>query len=351
MIERKELQRTGEMLLPSIAYGDAAGLPVETKSYRYIADFHGEVDRLLPPKDNIFFEGDWPAGTTSDDTQLSVSVARALIRANGFAIEAHAAEHTTAYNETQKIVKPSGRRVVRGWGTSTTNAMERIVLEGVSPTESGEKDGRGNGILMKMAPLVYWQVARGINEPERYRQYDQLTTMTHDGDVARICTRVHGDMLHHLLTRDVAPEEFGKVAYMAAEHHEKVFGTTRDVTTALDLLTQVATPTPADVQSLYADRAAGVTERKFGFSYSFYAPETLMVAYAAFLHGQGDFHKSVYTAVNLGGDADSTASIVGGMQTFATRGAGELPQDAEQLQGIDTLHDLSAKLATVALKD
>ncbi len=351
MTERNRLQQAGERLLPSLAYGDAAGVPVETKSYEEIADAYGALNTLIPPENNPFFEGKWPVGTTSDDTQLSVAVARALIRAGRFDLQTHAEEHAVAYHETPKAVKPSGRRIVRGWGGSTTAALERIVLEGVSPYESGTKDGSGNGILMKMAPLAYWHEARGTSDEQRYAEYDALTTMTHDGDVARITTRVHGDVLRFLMRDDANTDELGAVAYASATRHEKTFGTTSDVTGALELLRQKMRPTPEDVQDLYAPRAEDPSKKRFGFRYSFYAPETLLVAYAAFLHGRGDFHKSVFTAVNLGGDADSTASIVGGMQALTVRANYDMPRDAEALQDADGLRELSRALAAAALSE
>ena len=48
-------ERIAENLLPSIAYGDAAGLPVETRDAEYIRDMYGAIDRLMPTRENPFY--------------------------------------------------------------------------------------------------------------------------------------------------------------------------------------------------------------------------------------------------------------------------------------------------------
>lgn len=221
--DMNNFEYTGDKLLTAVAYGDAAGLPVETKSAAYIAERYGKITQLLPPAENPFYTGNLPAGTWSDDTHLSLAVAKAIINANGFDLQSQAQSHIDAYHETPLVVSPNGKQTKQGWGGSTTRSVERII-NGVSPHLAGEKDGAGNGILMKMSPLVFWQTVRGLNDTERYAQYDQLTTMTHDSDVARICTRVHGDTLHYLLTQEYEAKEFIESVVDCAIYHESLFG-------------------------------------------------------------------------------------------------------------------------------
>jgi ADP-ribosylglycohydrolase len=98
------LRQTGEILIPAIAYGDAAGLPVETKTARYIAENYGRISQLLPPVDNPFFRGQFEAGTWSDDTQLSLAVSEALIMADGFDLDAQAETHIAEFERTPTVV-------------------------------------------------------------------------------------------------------------------------------------------------------------------------------------------------------------------------------------------------------
>ena len=345
-----KLQRTGELLIPSIAYGDAAGFPLETKSYRFIAHAHGEINQLIETVDGPFDGKSFPAGHWTDDTQLSIAVANSLIRANQFSLPSVVDTHIDAYNETEKIKMPSGRIRLRGWGGSTTRSMQRIIEDNVSPFVSGEKDGSGNGILMKMASLAYWQVARNVSDAERYRQYDQLTTMTHDGDVSRVCTRVHGDVLKYLLTEEFSNQTFIDIIAYSASRHEQALGAAPEVSKNLAYLSQSPHPTSEEILAQYNSRAEGLTDKEFGFKYGFHAAETLALAYGAFLKADGDFHRSVYGAVNLGGDTDSTASIAAAMVNFAARGEYELPVDFNEVNDLDRLFRVSRTLAAKALE-
>lgn len=352
---REQYRRTAEKLLPVVAYGDAAGVPVETKSADYIAQHHGQIDQLISATDNMYFTGEWPAGSTSDDTQLTVAVIKALLRVGAFDLRAIADEHITAYHETPDVY--IGDRIKKlGWGGSTTSSIRRII-DGVSPLESGHPEGTGNGILMKMGGLPLLQAAEGTEHRVRYNQYDQLTNMTHDTDIARITTRVHGDVLTHLMTNHYHPWTFVEDVVQIAEYHERQFRSTWDISNALLPLRSIARGRNVERHirewsAEWAEQAGATTDQEIGKSYGFYAPQTLALAYGAFIDGtygdnrRPDFEKTVYSAVNNGGDADSTASIAASMYNFAWKGNFTLPSDIEKLKNIDDLRTLSQKFGS-----
>lgn len=333
MIDKEVLRHKGNVLIPAIAYGDAAGLPVETRSAEYIAEHYGVINELIGSSENPFYVGSYGPGMWSDDTQLSIAVARGLINADGFDIFAQAKQHIRAYDETAEIER-RGVMVKRGWGGSTTAAMEQL-KQGVTPEHTGTKDGAGNGVLMKMAPLVYWQVARGDSATERYEQYDQLTTMTHDSDVARFTTRVHGDVLHALASEGYDKETFLEALRESVTRHAAATG-------------QDEAEYQAFFQFLEGELSKEIilanTDKK-----GFYAPETLRMAYGAFLAHDADGVPSLYEAVNLGGDTDSTASINAAMAVFATRDTVRLPIDHQNLDQLPLLKRTSLQLANRAL--
>lgn len=345
----EELQRTGEKLYESIAYGDSAGLCVETRSFDFIRAKHGWINKLMPIVDNSYCLRDYPEGTTSDDTQLSLSVGNALVRSNGFDMQSQSDELVNAYHDTPRDTTPSGRVITRFWGGSTTGAAENLIA-GASPYESGTKGGEGNGVIMKMAPLVYWQFAQCLSDKERYRQYDELTTMTHDSAIARVCTRVHGDVLFNLLLEDKNMPDFMNRAQAIAKFHEEQLGVESVLSNELMMVGGYKIMDAGEIEDIYRTRYQDVPEERFGKSYGFYVPETLAIAYSAFRIGSGDYHKSVYTAVNLGGDADSTASIVGTMVNFLRRGEQAMPDDIDKIEDLDKLRKMSRELANVALR-
>jgi ADP-ribosylglycohydrolase len=73
------------------------------------------------------------------------------------------------------------------------------------------------------------------------------------------------------------------------------------------------------------------------------ATDTLTACYGAFAYQQA-FKDVVVRTVNLGGDTDSTGSIVGGMSA-ALHGWNNLPNDFEEVQGIGEIKELSKELA------
>ena len=328
--QTERIYQAARQILPAIAYGDAAGLSVEGKPAECIRERYDRITELQAPSDHPFFPGS-ARGAVSDDTQLSLAVARSLIN-NGFSLESLADEHVAAYRQVPRTAEG----VPCGWGGSTVKAVERMI-SGVSPRESGEKGKAGNGVVMKMAPLVVWQVLGEVDGRTRRGQYDLLTNMTHNSEIARICTRLHGEVLSALLE--------GRTVSEAADRFIQTLAV-NDFSKESELLYQaVYNPCQTD-EELVERYAAG----KSGTDYGFYVPETLAIAYDTFLGAGGDMSAAVYRAVNLGGDSDSTASIVAAMIACQSGGAYKEPPDMESVQGIEQLRTVSAQLAEAALR-
>ena len=333
----EQLRITGEQLIETVAYGDAAGLPVETAKAADIHRRYGWLGNLASTHGNPYYQGHHEAGTWSDDTQLTIAVAEALIDADGFDLRAQAEAHIKAFNLAPKQ-RRGAREIPLGWGGSTTQSVIRL-MRGIRPEVSGEPEGAGNGVLMKMAPLAYWQTIRGAEETQRYAEYDALTRMTHDSPVALAVTRLHGDVLSYLLEKGrhgfIAPEELADYMLECAARQESLLPETAGkLTPLLKYLESFDKIDPAYIL-LHTDGEG------------FYVPQTVAMAYGAFLHNDR-FPDSVWTAVNLGGDTDSIASIVGVMSLFA-HGQVKFPGEAELLQDRDRLRDISRKLARAAL--
>lgn len=326
------MEHKGNILIPVVAYGDAAGLPVETRSAEYIEQKYGKIESLLPSSENPFFSGELQPGSWSDDTQLTIATAKALTEAGAFDMNSMAESHIGAYDSTEEIFR-KGRMVKRGWGGSTIDAMEKLKL-GVSPAESGTLNGSGNGVLMKIAPLAYWQAVQDTSDEERYAQYDALTDMTHDSAMARLTTRVHGDILKHLIENGYDKDGFMDDLHCSVAKHEAA---TEAGNEASDILSYLSSMKNRN------DILDG-TDAK-----GFYAPQTLAMAYGAFILNEARFTDSVYEAVNLGGDTDSTGSIIAAMSAFASREIVRIPIDHQQLDKLELLKRTSEQLAQKAL--
>lgn len=328
--------RMGDNLLEVVAYGDAAGLPVEALDAQTIRRRYGRLDGLLPPSNHPFFAGEIKPGIWSDDTALSLAVSEALIAADGFDLTAQAETHLRAYYDTPKIPHARGQVVPRGWGGSTYGSIERLIA-GVSPEKSGEEGGAGNGVIMKLAPLIFWQAVRGVPDEQRHAEYDALTTMTHDSPIARWASRLHGDFLYQLLTQEVPSEEYAALIRRFSLAHEQQLGLGDEGSRLLGYLALKPLAPVADTIRLHTDQKG------------FYVPQTLAMAYGIFTFSSPDFPSQVYGAVHLGGDTDSIASIVAAMLHFKLRGNQALPADAEWLDQRARLLSTSQALARAAL--
>ena len=335
MNNTNRLQRQGETLIPAIAYGDATGLPVETRTAEYIAAREdGPITKLVPTKENPYFGSTEHPGVWSDDTQLTLAVAHSLIQANGFNMAAIAANHLIAYGETPFITRQrDGKQVKRGWGGSTVSAMEEL-RKGVDPTQTGSVTGEGNGVLMKMAPLAFWQAAQGLDDAQRYEQLDLLTNLTHNNPLTRLTSRVHGDVLNYLMMNDYDKKGLLEVLDDSITRHEFETNTPGQLRDLLGYLHRE----DIDQQTILTH-----TDRK-----GFHAPQTLAMAYGAFMAHKGNFTPTVYEAVNLGGDTDSTASIVAAMSNFATKEVLRMPIDHQNIERLDELKAVSRELAVRA---
>lgn len=319
-------------LLPAIAYGDAAGLPFEGQTPRE----DGSVEDLLDTSTNPFL-GPHPAGTWSDDTHLSLAVAKSVMEVKGFDLESQADWHVTALRHVNgaendpDMVPPivtDGEQ--KGWGHSTTSSVERL-KDGVSPRGSGHPEGSGNGVLMKMAPLVLWQIARQVNTADADQQLTELTRMTHDSPVAVVSSLTHRRYLENVAAGLDASTAL-IMAHEVALELETDFGAEREVSRSLG---KIAADDFLELPD--RDKILQAVRRKpdSGF-FGFFAPDTLAMAYGSFVleHTLPD---SVFRAVELGGDSDSVGSIVAVMSLLA----GKSDESVDQLPSYDELFNVN----------
>lgn len=319
-------------LLPAVAYGDSVGLPYETKPPQPPHSVTG-----LQAIDNPYV-GKHPRGTWSDDTHLSLAVTKSLLAADGFDMNSQADWHVKALQHVEgasdepDLVPPvvtSGRR--NGWGKSTTDSVRRLQA-GVPPAESGAPDGAGNGVLMKLAPLLVWQVGRRTSRQTAEAQVVQFTEMTHRAPEAVVASLVHADYVRRLLGEQPVPSSQALLidAVQAAKSYEKLC---RAEPAVSEMLARVASSALVERQPILEAAPGG----------GFYAPETLAMAYGS-LALEPTYPNSVYRAVELGGDADSIGSIVGVLSVLRST-VYRSPADHDQVFAYPRLSRLSAELA------
>lgn len=329
-----KLQQVGENLIPAIAYGDSLGLPVETKSRQQIAEIYGgKIDRLHSIS-NPFF-GEAVAGTWSDGTQLSLAVAEALIESGSFDMEAIAHHHVRALEQTPTR-EFQGKPVPRGWGKSSWESVMKIKNGEADHRNSGNPDGQGNGVLMKLAPLALWQA---ITKPsDVLAQVADVARMTHNNDLSVVTALVHRDMLNLLLNGEVDAGNLLEAAQEKARSYESksMLPNAGDATSSL---LQQLDRYPVVKPEIILEVAPGG---------GFFSPETLVMAYGAY-RINSHYPGSVHEAVNLGGDTDSIGSIVAAMSIMDQPNV-EHPEDLQWIVDLGRLRKTSRELVRVAME-
>lgn len=257
-----------------VAVGDVLGLPHECRQYPY--------HRVTSYEDN--HQCMW-----SDDTQLTLAVAAAMVDSGGLNLEAQKKRHVEAYTVT-----------TYGWGTTTRNAVKQLSegAEVVKHDLSNPKIGHGNGVAMKMAPVgAYLALHKEPNEFDD--DIAALAALTHPTSMGVSSGLAHAHAIRYCLTTEkFDADEFLKVVTEASERGKKYFPETlkADITERLKTVGNYRT---ADDETIIKAFQGG----------SPYVLHSLPFTYAFFLRNPNSV-ETLYDVASAGGDADTNASMV-----------------------------------------
>jgi ADP-ribosylglycohydrolase len=281
------------------AVGDALGLPREGLSRRRARKLFGD-----PPLRHRFLLG---RGMVSDDTEHTCMTGQALLRAPD---DADAFARALAWRLRFWLLG-----LPAGTGRATLRAVVKLWL-GFSPSRSGVWSA-GNGPAMRAALLG---ICLG-HDRERLRAHVRASArLTHTDPRAE-----RGAFLVALAAH------FGAVRGWQGIRGE---GFLREVHEALPdadaelrgLLGRLEDHLGRDAPAEELADALGLYRGVSGYVY-----HTVPLALYCWLRHPGDFRRAVEEVIALGGDADSTGAVVGGI-AGATLGAGGIP--AEWLAGL-----------------
>ena len=247
-----------------LAVGDALGAPVEFMLPREIQAAHG-VHREMTG-------GGWlrlRPGAVTDDTQMSLWLARAIVAGEGFDTR-RAATHLAAWLRLGPV--DVGHTVRRG--------LRRFVVEGTlaGPPSPGDA---GNGAAMRVLPVA-------------------LATLADHPALSRAAVE-QGRITHHHPLSDAACVHVGELVQLSCLG----YGMPR-LRRASDALVRAH---PEFAFDPYPGLSGG------------YVAETLATV-LHFLHRTRGFEECLVGVVNQGGDADTTGAIAG-----AIAGAWHGPED------------------------
>ena len=252
---RTEIISRSRAALVGMAVGDALGGPVEFMTpheieakYRTLAEMVGGGWLRLKP------------GQVTDDTEMSLCVARAIAKTGSFSLRA-IADNFAAWLKTGPVdVGDTCRRGIRNY-----------MLHGTLETPLNEWDA-GNGALMRMAPVALFTLS--------------------DDDFLERCSREQARLTHNHPRSDAACLFYGKLLHLALRGRSKarLQRETNDFITLFSCFRY----------DPYPGLATG------------YVVDTVQTVLHHFFRSR-NFEECLATTVNQGGDADTTGAIAGGL--------------------------------------
>jgi len=287
-----DLLARSRAVLIGVAVGDALGAPLEFMTNGEIAAKYGRLEEMTG--------GGWlrlKPGQVTDDTEMTLCIARALTAAGKWDLAAIAGQFATWLKSKPIDVGDTCRRGIRNF-----------MLKGELVTPFNQWDA-GNGALMRMTPVALFTLG--------------------DEELLQRCTVEQAHLTHNHPVSDAACLTYARMIHMAL------------LGAAKSRLRREADSLVAAFPSFRFDPYPGLATG--------YVVDTFQTVLHHFFRSRS-FEECVVATVNQGGDADTTGAIVGGL-AGAYYGPGEIPQ--RWLKKLDKryvaeLNDLAGKLLRLA---
>jgi ADP-ribosylglycohydrolase len=293
-------------ILYGLALGDALGWPIEFLKMDKITIIYGEKGIQEPPS---------PALVT-DDTQMSVAIADALVEAGEADID------TLMRAVTRRLIAWSNSpENTRAPGHTVTEAV-RTLEAGVPWLESGIVHSKGNGSAIRVAPVGFLYQ----HDPARLREVSHATCIATHAHPTAIAATIAAAYVIKLALDGVSPVDY------VDRTLEFVGDVPDDMLEAFGKVQRV---------SQWTDEAAAMEH----FGAGWVAEEALAMAIYCAIRYEADFPGAVRRAVNIPGDSDSVGSLAGGL-VAARHGLDVIPAEwIDRLENRDRLTDTAQRLA------
>ncbi len=311
------------------AIGDTLGQPFEGQTRRHILTQFSNFEQLIIKKKKLF-------STYTDDTQLTLHVAQALINGDGFNIKKLVRELIKWLDDPP--IKP---------GYGTIRSVQRLKL-GV-PWEQAASNSGGNGAIMRSIPLALFYNESPI---ELKNAIIKATKLTHNHPAAEYGSVIIGRAIAFLVnvnpkngfsTKDFIDGLIKSIQYAQNEFADEFVNLIKDVEKNLDLpvesglikYSQSGVKTPYFIEE-YMGKA-------FVHPYSM---STVACSLFLFMKFKSTFQECIQELITSGGDTD-TVGAIGGALVGAYAGFDGIPKklanmvknEKDILQTAELLHD------------
>ncbi len=274
--------------LYGLLIGDALGVPYEFYEAEKLPPCD-EIEMIPPAGFRKTYEN-VAAGTWSDDGAQALCLFQSLLDQNVFCLEDFSDRVLSWYEDGVWAVDGE----VFDVGIQTAYAL-RGYKNGLLPEECGmlNPDGKGNGALMRVLPLVLWHSVHG--SPDKEQRTKGLVEDAH-----RQCLITHGHVCNQVCCAlyCLAAQELME----GLEAHEAIEA-------GLGALRRSYRDLPEYEQELEWSIRPDQTWEGTGTGY---VVDCLRSAFMIFLQAS-DYEDGVKRAVLLGNDTDTTACVAGGL--------------------------------------
>src|SRR3989338_7218235 len=297
------------------AIGDCLGMPIEGWKKSQIERHVGKVTTFLDPviiKDERTglrfikdqdgplkcYTEDLKAGEFTDDTILTIGLAKSIIESNGFNLN-NAAQHQLLAYEAQR--QPDGS-IKGGFGRTTHEGIANL-KRGLSPLESGVIGGQGNAPAMKMMPVGLYMHATGkYNEGVRFAE--QVGRITHLDPRSLAGGVVQAHAIYSVL-QGISRKDFVNSLVDVCKQYEKQVTTefplheSGSVLSRLEWIQQNYDATPDIAHNHLRSSSEGFSSHPFAlFMFQKYWDNPI---------------EGLIETVNYGGDCDTTGAMYGAL--------------------------------------
>lgn len=282
------------------AVGDALGAPAEPLSRADIDDCYG-------PDGITGFEawGLFPAGSYTDDTQLTIATAEGLLRAVKRARRDGNDAATIAIIYRRYIEWFIGLSRPGGWRGPGRTCIEALGSGRMGTIEEPINDSKGNGGLMRAAPagLV------GTFGPGPYLLGAGCAAITHGHPTGYLAAGCLAQMVSFLVVGGSLEDSIAAACARLSEWEPRA-----ELMRSVEGAIALAGKARPDLEAITSIGPGAVAE------------EALGIALLCALRHREDFADAVLAAVNHGGDSDTTGSVTGAMMGAAL-GIEAIPPD------------------------
>ncbi len=250
-----------------LAIGDALGAPVEFMTAHEIKARYGTLKEIVG--------GGWlrlKPGQVTDDTQMSLCVARAIAAADGWSLKG-IADNFAAWMKSRPI----------DVGDTCRKGIRNYMLKGELEVPYN-RWGAGNGAVMRMLPVALFTLG--------------------DDSLLAACSVDQAHLTHNNDLSDAACINFGRLIHLALTGHSR-------------------TRLRRELEGLFGQFESFRFEPYRGLA-SGYVVDTMQTVFHYFFKSR-NFEECLTGVVNQGGDADTTGAIAG-MLAGAYYGMEEIPK-------------------------